>query len=811
MSKRSKKSNTEFIAGALDLPPDFDPAVPSREALMQQLRSFGKPMAIEALARSVGAPVPLSVGFERRLKAMERDGQIFINRQGKIQVNTKLEFLAGRVQGHRDGFGFLLRDDGGPDLFLSPREMLKVLHGDRVLAKIEGEYRGKLEGLIVEVLERRTDKLVGRFLRERGACIVVPEDQRIKHDILIPPQEINGAEHGQVVTVQILQQPTRHTQPLGRVIEVLGEIDDPGMEIEIAVRKFGVPHQFSEAALERAARLPETVRPSEIKGRVDLRDVPFVTIDGEDARDFDDAVFCMPVNLGTEKRRRPGWRLLVAIADVSHYVRPGDPIDVDALERGTSVYFPRRVIPMLPEALSNGICSLNPDVDRLVLVCDMVIAGSGQKAGQITAYQFYDAVIHSHARCTYTQVWEALQQPHGPAAASLGTLMPHIRHLHELYQLFAAARVKRGAIDFDTVETRIVCTDLGRIERIEAMVRNDAHKLIEECMLAANTCAAEFMTRNKRHGLYRVHEGPTPEKLETLRAYLATVGLSLGGGDDPGTDDYAKLVQQARGRPDYEIIQTMCLRSLQQAIYSPEQAGHFGLSYDHYAHFTSPIRRYPDLLTHRVIKGVLAGKRYVPKVADVAATVALPADDSEQAAWEKLGLVLSAAERRADDASRDVEAWLKCWFIKEHVGEIFSGRVTGVAPFGLFVTLETLFVEGLVHVSELGSDYFQYNEASHELRGERTGIRYRLTDPVQVQVARVDLEARRIEFRLVKGTSFKTLTAAEKADAQRKVKRAAPAKPQALKGTTASQRRAEAKRSARKAAAAERKKGGTRS
>ena len=757
-------------------------------------------MSLEALARALGAAVPLAVGFERRLRAMERDGQIFINQQGKVQVNNKLEFIAGKVQGHRDGFGFLLRDDGGPDLFLPQREMLKVLHGDRVLAKIEGEYRGKLEGFIVEVLERRTDKLVGRFLRERGVCIVVPEDQRIKHDILIPAQETNGAEHGQVVTVQIIQQPTRHTQPLGRVVEVLGEIDDPGMEIEIAVRKFGVPHEFSQAALEQADALPDHVLSQEIKGRVDLRDIPFVTIDGEDARDFDDAVFCTPINLGTENRKRPGWRLLVAIADVSHYVRPGDPIDVDALERGTSVYFPRRVIPMLPEALSNGICSLNPDVDRLVLVCDMVIAGSGKKAGQISAYQFYEAVIHSHARCTYTQVWEALQQPKGPAAAALGDLLPHIRDLHELYQLFATARVERGAIDFDTVETRIVCTPLGRIERIEAYVRNDAHKLIEECMLAANTCAAEFMTRNKRHGLYRVHEGPTPEKLQTLRAYLSTVGLTLEGGDDPGTNDYARLMQQARGRPDFEIIQTMALRSLQQAIYSPEQVGHFGLSYDHYAHFTSPIRRYPDLLTHRVIKGILKGKRYVPKVDHVAAAMTLPRDEQEEATWEKLGLVLSAAERRADDASRDVEAWLKCWFIKEHVGEVFSGRVTGVAPFGLFITLETLFVEGLVHVSELGSDYFQYNEASHELRGERTGIRYRLTDPVQVQVARVDLEARRIEFRLVKGTSFKALTAPEPAEPSRRIKRAASAKPKSLKGT-ASQRRAEAKRNERKTAA----------
>lgn len=769
---------------------------------MQYLRSSETPVTPDLLAKSLGASVPLSVGFDRRLNAMERDGQLFFNPQGQLLLNNKLEFIAGRVQGHRDGFGFLLRDDGGPDLFLSPREMLKVLHGDRVLAKPDGEYRGKAEATIVEVIERRTNKLVGRFLKERGAYIVVPEDQRIKHDILIPASDMGGAEPGQVVTVEIVQQPTRHTQPLGRVVEVLGEIDDPGMEIEIAVRKFDVPHEFSPATLKQAEKLPPTVKPADLKDRIDLREVPFVTIDGEDARDFDDAVFCTPVELGTEKRKKPGWRLLVAIADVSHYVRPGDALDTDAVERGTSVYFPRRVIPMLPEALSNGICSLNPDVDRLVLVCDMVIAANGAKAGNITAYQFYDAVIHSHARTTYTDVWAALQQPAGPAGQSMQAVLPHLQNLHELYQLFAQARKKRGAIDFDTLETRIVCNALGRIEKIEAYTRNDAHKLIEECMLAANTCAAEFMTRNKRLGLYRVHEGPTPEKLTALRNYLRNLGLTLEGGDDPSTNDYAKLVQAARNRPDFAIIQTMCLRSLQQAIYSPEQVGHFGLSYDHYAHFTSPIRRYPDLLTHRVIKGILRNKRYVPEVADIGSLAALPKDEREHAVWEKLGVLLSARERRADDASRDVEAWLKCWFVKERVGEEFSGRVTGVATFGIFITLDTLFVEGMVHVSELGSDYFQYNEAMNELRGERTGIRYRLTDPVQVQVARVDLEARRIEFRLVKGTTFKALKASIEPEepAGRRVKRAAPTKPEALKGTTSRQRRAAAKRSAKAAA-----------
>jgi len=798
--KRSKNdtNNNQISNDLFSQPPDFDPNVPSREAILEHLRTSGQPVSLEDLARSTGASTPLSVGFERRLKAMERDGQLAYNPKGQIVPASKLDFIAGRVQGHRDGFGFLLRDDGGPDLFLSPREMLKVLHGDRVLAKPDGEYRGKPEATIVEVTERRTNKLVGRFLNERGALIVAPEDQRIKHDILIPAGETAGADHGQVVTVEIVQQPTRHTQPLGRVIEVLGEIDDPGMEIEIAVRKFDVPHEFYDAALRQSARLPAAVKRGELKGRVDLRDIPFVTIDGEDARDFDDAVFCTPVELGESGRQKPGWRLLVAIADVSHYVDPGDDLDRDALERGTSVYFPRRVIPMLPEALSNGICSLNPEVDRLVLVCDMVIPATGAKAGTVSAYQFYESVIHSHARTTYTDVWAALQQPSGPAAAAMRPVLPHIQNLYELFQLFARARTKRGAVDFDTVETKILCNPLGRIEKIVPYVRNDAHRLIEECMLAANTCAADFMARNKRGGLYRVHEGPTPDKLKALRDYLRNLGLTLDGGDDPSTHDYARLLQSARSRPDFEVVQTMCLRSLQQAIYSPEQSGHFGLAYEHYAHFTSPIRRYPDLLTHRVIKSILSGRRYVPEDVDGAAAPDVPAREREHAVWEKLGVLLSARERRADDASRDVEAWLKCWFVKEHVGEEFSGRVTGVASFGVFITLDTLYVEGMVHVSELGSEYFQFNEAMHELRGERTGMRYRLTDAVQVQVARVDLEARRIEFRLVKGTSFKALSkaAAEPAAAPaHRIKRAAPAKPEALKGTTSRQRRAAAKRS----------------
>jgi len=791
-----------------EAPPDFDPDVPSREAILKALRSAGAPLSPQELANRMGVERPATVtGFERRLAAMERDGQLLPNRKGVLLLATKLDFIAGKVLGHRDGFGFLLRDDGGPDLFLSPREMLKVLHGDRVLVKPTGEYRGKPEGTIVEVIERRTNKLVGRFLHEHGLSIVVPEDQRIKHDILIPPGDTNGAQHGQVVSVEIIAQPTRHTQPLGRVSEVLGEIDDPGMEIEIAVRKFDVPVEFSEAARKQAARLPDSVRKSDLKDRVDLRDVPFITIDGEDARDFDDAVYCEPVELGAGQRKRPGWRLLVAIADVSHYVRPGDALDDDALERGTSVYFPRRVIPMLPESLSNGLCSLNPDVDRLVLVCDMVIPATGAKAGTVTAYQFFNAVIHSHARTTYTNVWEALQQPTGPAALAMRAVLPQVQHLYELYQLLAQARRKRGAIDFDTVETKIVCNELGRIEQIVPMVRNDAHKLIEECMLAANTCAADFMTRSKHPGLFRIHEGPTPERLQSLREFLRTLGLSLGGGDTPTAKDYGEFLDSVRGRPDYPLLQTMCLRSMQQAIYSPDLLGHFGLAYPGYSHFTSPIRRYPDLLTHRVIKALLAGQRYVPSLEDQPVVIGRSQREHEHAIWEKLGLLLSASERRADEASRDVEAWLKCWFVKERVGEDFSGTVTGVASFGIFVTLDTLHVEGLVHVSELGGEYFQFNDAMHELRGERTGLRYRLTDKVQVQVSRVDLEARRIEFRLVQGTSFDALRKAAARgpdEPPRRVKKAAAPKPAALKGQTARERRAEAKKAGKPAQASTR-------
>jgi ribonuclease R len=709
------------------------------QSIVDALGGAGSPLTDQELAQQLRIGENDRSRLALALAELERDGRIVRNRAGLLLVSARADLLSGQVQGHREGHGLLVRDDGGPDLVLVDHEMTKVLHGDRVLARITGnDRRGRPLGEIVEVLERRTNRLVGRLLNERGVNIVVPEDQRIQHDILVPPQASAQARHGQVVVVEIIQQPQRYVQPIGRVVEVLGQIEDPGMEIEIAVRKFAVPYLFSEAALQQAQELPSEVGQRERKGRIDLRDIALVTIDGEDARDFDDAVYCEPI-------ARKGWRLVVAIADVSHYVNPDSALDQQAQSRSTSVYFPRRVIPMLPERLCNGLCSLNPGVDRVALVCDMVIGSKGA----IKGYQFYPALIRSHARLTYTEVWEALAVPDSPAQRQHAALLPHLRNLHRLYEVLAAGRAQRGALDLDTIETQIICDVNGRIERIVPRVRNDAHRLIEESMLAANVCAADFLKRSRHPSLYRVHEGPTQQKLEALRASLKAFGLQLDGGAAPAPSHYAKLLQRIRSRPDAQLLQTMVLRSMQQAVYSPHNSGHFGLAYEAYAHFTSPIRRYPDLLVHRTLKALLAKRRYEPTLYGED-TRPVEASASAMSRWEKLGALCSANERRADDASRDVEAWLKSYYVRERTGETFAGSISAVVPFGVFVTLDDLYVEGLVHVSELGSEYFHFNEPLHELRGERTGLRFRLADRLTVQVARVDLEARRIDFRLVR-------------------------------------------------------------
>jgi ribonuclease R len=677
-----------------------------------------------------------------------------------------LEEIEGSVQGHRDGHGFLIRDNGEQDIYLSPNEMRAVLHKDRVRVRVVRQDRkGRPEGRIVEIVERPEQPIIGRLLNEGGLWLVAPEDKRYGQDVMIPKGGMGLAKPGQVVVVELTEPPALFGQPVGRVKEVLGEIDDPGMEIEIAVRKYSVPHEFSTRCIEQAKGLPDKVLAKDRKDRIDLRDVPLVTIDGEDARDFDDAVYCEPAKVGRGK----GWRLLVAIADVSHYVQTGSDIDIDAFDRATSVYFPRRVIPMLPEKLSNGLCSLNPDVDRLCMVCDMLVNAQGD----VHAYQFYPAVMHSHARFTYTEVAAILANTRGPEAAKRKDRVTDLMNLQDVYKALLASRAVRGAVDFETTETQIVCDDSGRIEKIVPRVRNEAHRLIEEAMLAANVCSADFIQQGKHPGLFRVHEGPTAEKKDILRNYLKALGLGLGISDDPHTSEFQKIALATKDRPDAQQIHTMLLRSMQQAIYTPVNSGHFGLAYEAYTHFTSPIRRYPDLLVHRVIKSILLGRKYtlpsLPVPGEAHAKLskrleksrAAKGDTSEskaprvsmsaadQRAWEAAGLHCSANERRADEASRDVEAWLKCKYMREHLGEEYGGVVSAATSFGIFVTLDSLYVEGLVHITELGGEYFRFDELRQELRGERTGIRYAIGSRVQVQVSRVDLDGRKIDFRLV--------------------------------------------------------------
>ncbi|MBT9612743.1 MAG: ribonuclease R [Burkholderiales bacterium] len=687
--------------------------------MLELLAQQGVPVPFEEFSKLLAIQPQEVEFFSRRIDAMERAGQLMRNRKGALCMVEKLHLIPGIVQGHPDGFGFLIPDAGGDDLFLSSREMEKVLHGDRVVARQIGlDRRGRPEAAIVEILQRANTKVVGRLVEARGIALVVPENKRINQDILVEPGVKHKAKPGQVVIIEIIKQPDRHAQPIGRIVEVLGNYADPGMEIEIALRKHDLPHEFSAEVERLAKKFPKGVRKQDLEGREDVRDLPLVTIDGETARDFDDAVYC-------EKKLR-GWRLLVAIADVSHYVTPGDALDVEALSRGNSVYFPRRVIPMLPEELSNGLCSLNPEVDRLCMVCDMEISASGE----IKQYRFYPAVMHSHARLTYNKVWEMLQEPKGAMAKEYAGVLPHVQNLYLLYQALAKARGKRGAIDFETIETQMIFNEQGKIERIQPTHRNDAHRLIEECMLAANVCASDILQSNNHPALYRVHEGPKPEKLVMLRDFLKGFGFNLTGGDEPHAKDFAKLLEQIKTRPDAQLLQTVMLRSLKQAQYSPENVGHFGLAYEAYTHFTSPIRRYPDLLVHRAIKAVVQKKVYNP------------------GKWKELGTHCSMTERRADDATRDVEQWLKCYYMQDKIGEEFEGTISGVTGFGIFVALDGVYVEGLVHVSELGNDYYQFDQAKHALIGERTSHHYRLSDRLRVKVARVDLETARIDFTL---------------------------------------------------------------
>jgi len=700
----------------------YENPVPSREIILELIKSserlYNRDMIIEHFNLRDEDQLE---GIRRRLKAMERDGQV-VWIKGFYHSVDNFELVSGIVSSHKDGFGFLLAEDGEDDVFINQREMLQLYNGDRAKVRITSvDKKGRRCGVVTEVVERNTHKITGLYTTSSGRAMVAPDHKKIKHDVYIEANDQTIVEDGQVVVVEITQYPTRFRKAEGRIVQVLGDHMQPGQEIDVSVRIHDIPHEWPETVIAEADLCQSELSEHDKENRLDIRDLALVTIDGDDAKDFDDAVYA--------EKTATGWRLKVAIADVSFYVSPESALDLEAKNRGTSVYFPGRVVPMLPEALSNGLCSLNPDQDRLCMLCDMEI----DEQGEVVSYQFHEALMRSKARLTYDTVAAILDDADAKLSEQYADLLPQLHELYQVFQVLLAKRNKAGAIDFATVETKILFAENKKIERIVPVQRNDAHRLIEECMLASNVCAADYLLKQKVPVLFRNHEGPTETKLTDLRAKLDLLGLSLGGGDKPEASDYAKLLSDISTRPDADLIQTSLLRSMSQAVYEAENNGHFGLSFTAYAHFTSPIRRYPDLLVHRAIKYCLDKKRFAKNLLS-------------QELMVQLGEHCSLVERRADEATRDVVDWLKCEYMLDKVGEEFTGIITTVTGFGFFVEIENIHVEGLVHVTALSHDFYAFNKAGQELRGERTGKRYRLGDMVKIQVASVSLDERKIDF-----------------------------------------------------------------
>ncbi len=770
MSKKSNKSTTDKDPFASREADKYENPIPSREFILELLESAGGPLNHAELSERLALTDEDSIeGLRRRLIAMERDGQLIRDRRKAYGRVDKMDLMSGRIQGHKDGYGFFIPQDGGDDLYLTFRQMQKVFDGDEVLVRQSGSgFKGKKEAVIVEVLSHNTTQLVGRFFKEKGIQFVRPDNTRMPIDVLVASGDEGDAQQGQYVELEITQQPNRKGPASGKIVKVLGDHMAPGMEIDVAIRSHSIPHVWPTAVEAEANALSTEVLEKDKELRIDLRDLPFVTIDGEDARDFDDAVYC-------ERKKNGGWRLWVAIADVSHYVHPDSPLDKEAQLRGNSVYFPDHVIPMLPEALSNGLCSLKPEVDRLCMVCEMTVS----EAGKITGYKFYEAVMHSHARLTYNKVGTMLAEKGNPKSGlrkHYHNIVKHVDELHNLYGAFRSERDERGAIEFETVETRIVFDEQRKIKEIVPVYRNDAHKLIEECMLAANVCAAKFLEKHDVISLFRVHEGPTDEKLENLREFIAEIGLYLPGGKKPKPEHYQELMAQTESRPDKKLIQTVMLRSLKQAVYQPDNKGHFGLNYSGYAHFTSPIRRYPDLLVHRGIRHIVRSKKESSNVRRVDGAKPLKVKDIypyDMQAMLVFGEQCSLTERRADEATRDVVSWLKCEFLQDHVGDQFPGVVTAVTGFGLFVELKDLYVEGLIHITGLPRDYYHFQPARHRLVGENSRRTFRLGDELLVQVASVNLEERKVDFELIdsKKTKVNLVSKEEALDASKENKK----------------------------------------
>ena len=711
----------------------YDNPIPSREFILQIIRTHNAPMTKEEIFVALGiTDETRQEAMRRRLRAMENDGQLVFTKRKCYALPEKLDLLKGMVIGHREGFGFLQVEGKKDDFFIPNVQMQKVMHGDYVLAQPNGfDRKGRPEVRIVRVLEANKKQIVGRFFIEQGIGYVMPDDSRITRDILIPDNARLGARMGQVVVVELHPRTAPFFQPIGKITEVLGDNMAKGMEVEIAIRKHDIPHSFPSAVEKQLKKWAEDVPEEAKRGRVDLRDLPLVTIDGEDARDFDDAVFC--------QKQGKGWKLWVAIADVSYYVRPKSALDTEAYNRGNSVYFPNRVVPMLPEKLSNGLCSLNPQVDRLCMVCEITISAKGK----MTDYQFYEAVMNSHARLTYNKVAKILEKDTA-LCERYASLVPHLQDLHDMYQALVKARQQRGAIEFETIESKFIFNTLGRIERIEPVVRNDAHKIIEECMILANIASANFIEKHQEPALYRIHAVPGEEKLTAFRSFLAECGLSLSGGNKPTPMDYAQLLEQIKQRPDHELIQTMLLRSMSQAVYSADNIGHFGLALEEYAHFTSPIRRYPDLTLHRGIKYLLAKQKGSKRKTTDTGGYHYPLEE-----MDLFGAHCSSTERRADDATREVADWLKCEYMQDHVGEEFDGVISSVTGFGVFVRLNDLFIDGLVHISGLANDYYLFDMPKQRLIGENSGMIFRIGDAVKVRVEAVSLEQKQIDFSLI--------------------------------------------------------------
>ncbi len=720
MAKKTKKirNSDPFLNREKE---NYQNPIPSRELILEVMNDHGVPIPKKELIKKLEITKDEYPFFEKRIGAMARQGQILINRKDILCISKKLNLIPGKIMGHPDGFGFLIPEDTSlQDVFISPKEMSKVFHNDEVMVQVTGlDKKGRQEGVIVEVLSRGNSMIVGRVIQNHGVTIVRAEDKRISQDILVPYHQDMNAQPGQVVEVEMTTQPDFRTKPMGQITKIIGNYSDSGIEIEIALRKHHLPYEFSKDAIKESESFKDEILISEHKDHADLTKLDFVTIDGETAKDFDDAVFA--------QKAESNMRLFVAIADVSSYVSINSQLDKEALSRGNSVYFPRRVIPMLPEKLSNGLCSLNPQVNRLTMVCEMVI----DNEGLVSEFKFYPAIIFSKARLTYTIAHKILYENDDDLTKKYSHVLTNLKSLKKVYDLLSKQREKRSAIEFDSVETAINFNEDGKIDSIQPIHRNEAHKIIEECMLAANVSAAKFLLKENSPAIYRNHESPKEEKLELLKNYIAEFGLKLGGGQKPSAKDYSALLQSIRSRPESQMLQTMILRSMQQAVYETKNKGHFGLAYDTYTHFTSPIRRYPDLIVHRAIKEKL--KRNELRVKDL----------------DGIAKQCSTTERRADEASRDVEDWLKCYFMKDRLGDVFSGTISSVTGFGVFVSLDEIYIEGLIHVTDLGNDYYVFNKSKHALIGERSGKSFGMGDRVKIKVAKIDMELSRIDLILI--------------------------------------------------------------